>query len=177
MRHIRFVYTNKPLLVILITLCFTTSHVAAQKKEEGDKKKEQGKKDEPASKLPDDSILIAVNKVDSVPAGMAAEDIAKKLTVFLSKQGFHANNLDEGDAKVIYTTKREMSKEIKFTDRKLELIYVFSNDGKSGLKVKLYATEKINSYKKNWQILGAKTKNKVLYYDLAFRQKVNMAFK
>jgi hypothetical protein len=130
------------------------------------------------SQLPDDSILVAENYIDSIPEKYTKEKIQKLLEKYIEDWGFRYDYFEQDGVKGVVTFKKDISKDLKYFDREVDLIlvYVLTDDNK--LWIRAYSAEKLKSTTHNfWAILSKKTKTRVLNYEEAMRKNLKKRFR
>lgn len=126
--------------------------------------------------FPDDTLLVAEYLLDSLPAKYKTERSTKVIRQYLQDWKLEYDFFKKNDSMVLVTMKKDMSKPLKFFDRKVEVLFVFFATD-NYVRMRMYAQERINTRGKPWTILGKKTKPRLLSFEKDFRNKLRRKFR
>ena len=133
--------------------------------------------EELASKLPDDSLLIAEQVVDSVPEKFDVEKKYKVVEAYFKQRKLRFEEYKEGEGKVFIAYPTEVGKDLKFYDRKIEMTFLCYFDNSQQIIVRAYASEKMLSKGKGWRIMEKRSKDRVVGYQTAFTRDLKKRFR
>lgn len=133
----------------------------------------KGDKNSIEAVLPDDSLLIYQGVIDGIPEDYDKEKQCAMLEAHLKESKFSYDKIDDPQyGRVYFTREKDVTKDLNFMDRKVELMLAYVVQGNDKITTLVYGREKLNSRGRNWDVLSKKTKDRVLNWNSSFNNNV-----